>query len=160
MFFKKSVLKSFAKLFCKSFFFNKRDPNTGVSLWIFRNFEEHLFQRTPSDDCFWNTNFFHTMRNSGSQDRPFWGCSRMEEGQKGPPSYNLSHISYNDKTWHSCTLPKEDPKNKWITWHTSCILLKSAFFQRKSANFAVSRNASIECIFLNNFYFFLSFFEC
>ena len=23
----------------------------------------------------------------------------------------LSHISYNDETWHSYTLPKEDPKN-------------------------------------------------
>ena len=22
-----------------------------------------------------------------------------------------SHISYIDETWHSCTLPKEDPKN-------------------------------------------------
>ena len=26
------------------------------------------------------------------------------------PLLNLSHISYNDETWHSCTLPKEDPK--------------------------------------------------
>ena len=32
-------------------------------------------------------------------------------GQKGPPSQNLSHISYNDETWHSYTLAKEDPKN-------------------------------------------------
>ena len=32
-------------------------------------------------------------------------------GPKGPPSSNLSHISYNDKTWHSCTLLEEDPKN-------------------------------------------------
>ena len=23
---------------------------------------------------------------------------------------NLSHISYNDETWHNYTLPKEDPK--------------------------------------------------
>ena len=37
-----------------------------------------------------------------------WG-----RGQKAPPppSSNLSHISYNDETWHSYTLPKEDPKN-------------------------------------------------
>ena len=27
-----------------------------------------------------------------------------------PPLYNLSHISYIDGTWHSYTLPKEDPK--------------------------------------------------
>ena len=33
-----------------------------------------------------------------------------EKGQKGPPPLNLSHISYNDETWYSYTLPKEDPK--------------------------------------------------
>ena len=31
--------------------------------------------------------------------------------QKVPSSsLNLSHISYNDETWHNYTLPKEDPK--------------------------------------------------
>ena len=35
------------------------------------------------------------------------GWGRM---QKGPPSQNLSHISYNDVTWYSYTLPTEDPK--------------------------------------------------
>ena len=34
------------------------------------------------------------------QDGLFQDCSRMGE-----------HISYNDETWHSYTLPKEDPKN-------------------------------------------------
>ena len=33
-------------------------------------------------------------------------------GQKGPPPKKLSHISCNDETWHSYTLPKQDPKNK------------------------------------------------
>ena len=28
----------------------------------------------------------------------------------GPPPKNLSHISYNDETWHCYTLPKEDLK--------------------------------------------------
>ena len=28
-----------------------------------------------------------------------------------PPSQNLSHIFYNDETWHSYTLPKGDPKH-------------------------------------------------
>ena len=37
------------------------------------------------------------------QEGLFRGCSRM--GSK-----NLSHKSYNDETWHSYTLPKEDPK--------------------------------------------------
>ena len=46
------------------------------------------------------------------QDRPFWGCSQMGDGsQKGHPHKNLSHISYNDETWHNYTLPKEDSKN-------------------------------------------------
>ena len=32
-------------------------------------------------------------------------------GPKRLPPKNLSHISYNDKTWYSYTLPKEDPEN-------------------------------------------------
>ena len=46
------------------------------------------------------------------QDWLFWGCSRMGGGgQKSSPSQNLSHISYNDETWHSYTLPKVDRNN-------------------------------------------------
>ena len=48
---------------------------------------------------------------------------------------NLSHISCNDETWHSCTLPKENSKNIRITWHNPWVLLSSAFFHRKPANF-------------------------
>ena len=36
----------------------------------------------------------------------------MGAGQKIPFSKFLSHISYNDKTWHSHTFPKEDQKKK------------------------------------------------
>ena len=43
------------------------------------------------------------------QDGRFWDYSRMGESQKGPSPKNLSHISYNDETLHSYTLPKEDP---------------------------------------------------
>ena len=39
-----------------------------------------------------------------------------------------SHISYNDETWHSYTLPKEDPKNIWIKWDIPWVLLIAAFF--------------------------------
>ena len=35
-----------------------------------------------------------------------WGV-----GFLAPPLQSLSHISYTDETWHSYTLPKEDPKN-------------------------------------------------
>ena len=45
------------------------------------------------------------------QDGTFQGCSQIGWGQKGLPPQNLRHISYNDQTWHSYTLPKEDPKN-------------------------------------------------
>ena len=31
--------------------------------------------------------------------------------EKGPPLWNLPHISCNDEIWHSYTSPKEDPKN-------------------------------------------------
>ena len=33
--------------------FVKRNSNTGVFLWILRNFEEHIFYRTSPGDCFW-----------------------------------------------------------------------------------------------------------
>ena len=39
------------------------------------------------------------------------------------------------------------------------VLLTSAFFHWKSANFVVSRNTDIDCILTHNFYFFFTFFE-
>ena len=39
------------------------------------------------------------------QDGLFGDCSRIG-GRVDPP-----HISYSNETWHSYTLPKEDPKN-------------------------------------------------
>ena len=65
--------------------------------------------------------------------------------------WNLSHISCNYETWHSYTLPKEDPKNISITWNTPWALLTSAFFHRKSANFVILRNTDIDCILIHNF---------
>ena len=32
-------------------------------------------------------------------------------GAFGPPPKNWPHTPYNDETWHSFTLPKEDHKN-------------------------------------------------
>ena len=57
----------------------------------------HIFLETPKIYLF--------------QDGPFRGCLRMcvrggGMGQKEPPL-----TSYIDETWHSYTLPKEDPKN-------------------------------------------------
>ena len=88
------------------------------------------------------------------EDRLFRGCSRMGEGQKGPPS--LKSVTHILQWWNlaSYTLPKEDPKNIWITWHTPWILLTSIFFHLKPANFAISRNTDIDCILMHNFHFF------
>ena len=44
-------------------------------------------------------------------NEPFWCCLWMG-GQKVPLPKNFSHISFNDKTWHSYTLPKKDKKRK------------------------------------------------
>ena len=65
VFYKKSVLKSFAKFTGKhlrqSLFqisrpglqlYRKRNSGTGVFLWILRNFYEHLFHGIPPSDCF------------------------------------------------------------------------------------------------------------
>ena len=50
------------------------------------------------------TNYLHKLLDFDTiQDGPFRGCSRIG-GQ-------LSHKSYIYETWHSYTLPKEDPKN-------------------------------------------------
>ena len=54
--------------------------------------------------------------------------------------------SYNDETWHSYTLPKEDPKN-----YKSRDTPLEHFFHRKSANFATSRNTHIDWILIDNF---------
>ena len=59
---------------------------------------------------------------------------------------NLSHISYNDGTWHSYTLSKKVPKTIWITWHTPRVQLTSALLYRKSGNFVILRNTDINPI--------------
>ena len=50
------------------------------------------------------------------QDGPFGGCSRRGGSKRFP----LAKISY--------TLLEQDPKNIWITWHTTWVVLTSAFF--------------------------------
>ena len=49
-----------------------------------------------------------------------WAFCRllMDREAKRPPPWNLD----------SYTLPKEDPENIWITWHTPRSLLTSVFF--------------------------------
>ena len=59
------------------------------------------------------------------QDGHFRDCLRMG----GPKRSSLPKICHTFSTmmkFGSCTLPKEDPKNIWITWHTPLLLLTSA----------------------------------
>ena len=81
------------------------------------------------------------------QDEHFWYCSQMWGDYSCPTMMKL--VSY--------TLPKEDTKNVWITWHTPWVLLTTAFFQRKSASFAISRSTDIDCMLVHNFWFFKLF---
>ena len=74
-----------------------------------------------------------------------WG----ERVQKGPLLPKICHKYPAMMKLGSCTLPKEEPK-KNIN-HTPCIVLTSAFFYRKSANFAISKNTDIDCILAHNF---------
>ena len=74
----------------------------------------------------------------------------MGRGQNLSLSKNYHNLFYNE-TWHSFSLPKEDPKNMWITWHIPWILLTSAFIHWKSAIFAISRNADIDSILIHYF---------
>ena len=81
------------------------------------------------------------------QDGFFCGCPLSGWGGgevKKPPPYDLSDISYNDKTWHSYTLLKEVPKTIWIRWHIPWVLLISVFNKGNSINFVISRNTDID----------------
>ena len=40
-----------------------------------------------------------------------FGAAHELGGLAKKVTQDLSHISYNDETWHSYTLAKEDPKN-------------------------------------------------
>ena len=51
--------------------------------------------------------FWSGIQRFSVQGRPFRDCSRMREPKRSPP-WNLPHISSNDETWHSYTLPKAD----------------------------------------------------
>ena len=80
-----------------------------------------------------------------------FGATHVWGGDKNPPFHKICHISYNDGTWHTYTLPKENSKNIWITWHNLWVLLRSVFFHQKSGNFAISRNIDTDCILTHNF---------
>ena len=49
--------------------FIKKGTDTGVFLWILRNFSEQLFYRTHPGDCFWTLrlNYLNNIRSSPSE---------------------------------------------------------------------------------------------
>ena len=65
---------------------------------------------------------------------PFRHCSRM--GGRSP-FRKICYTYHTKKRLANYTLPKEEPKNIWITWQTPWVLLTSALFNQKSAKFAI-----------------------
>ena len=82
------------------------------------------------------------------QNGLFWTCS----GMGGLFSHPKICHTYPTMMEHgSYTLPKEDPKNKWITWQPPWVLLTWALFHKKSAKFAISRDIDIDYILIYSF---------
>ena len=76
-------------------------------------------------------------------------------GKGGCKKYPLPKIYHTYPTMMklgSYSLPKDNPKNIWITWYISWVLLTSAYFHRKSANFAISENTYANCILVHNLF--------
>ena len=79
-------------------------------------------------------------------DGLFRGCSRMGE-QKGPPSLkSATHIL---QWWNLAQLYLTQRRSKKYMNHVTHSLRSAdiIIFHRKSANFAISRNNDIDCIF-------------
>ena len=90
----------------------------------------------------------------------FFGAVQGLEGDQKGPLPKICHTYPTMMKLGSCTLPKEDLKSIWITWHTPWLLLTSAFFYRKLANFAISRNIPFRYIISNSFSFSQVFKDC
>ena len=75
--------------------------------------------------------------------------SKRGEGAKRPLLAKICHSYPTMTNLGSYTLPKQDPKYIWIMWHTSWILLTSAFSHWKSVKFAIPRNTDIDCILIH-----------
>ena len=63
---------------------------------------------------------------------------------KKPPFPKICHTYLQWWNLAQLHLTKKNQNNIWITWHTPCVLLKSAFSHWKSANFAISKNTNID----------------
>ena len=72
------------------------------------------------------------------QDELFRGCSLIWKGggDRKAPIPKICHTYPTMMKLGTVVPPKEDSKNIWIMWHILWVLLTSAFFHQKSANFA------------------------
>ena len=93
------------------------------------------------------------------QDGLFPGCSRMGGCKKSNPLWNLSHISYNDQTWHSYTLPKVDPKNNMNHVTHSLISAEISIFSPEINKFCYIKKYRYRLYFDTSFLFILTFLE-
>ena len=97
------------------------------------------------------------------QDGSFW-AAQVGSGTKRLPPKNLSHISYNDETWHRVTQIPYHNNETWCSYTLSKEVLKIyklrdgplsspdiSIINRKLAAFAVSRNTDKDCILVHNF---------
>ena len=88
------------------------------------------------------------------QDGLFRGYSRMGRGQKGPPF--LKSVKHILQCLNLAQLYLTQRRSKKYMNHVTHPLSSAdiSIFQRKSANFAISRNTDIDCILIHDFYLF------
>ena len=82
-----------------------------------------------------HTNSNHPPSVNSIQDGLLLGCLRMGAAAKSSLLPKICHTYPRMMKLVSYTLPKKDPKNIWITWHTSWILLATSIFHWKPVNF-------------------------
>ena len=99
-----------------------------------------------------NINFLNLEPYSGLA---FSGLLTDGRGQNGPSPQNLSHMSHNNETWHSYTLPK----NIWIMWHALCVPLTLAFFLPEISKFCYIKKYRYKLHFGTSFLVLLTFCE-
>ena len=116
-FIKEAVFKNFTKFWpeaCNSI--KKRDYGTGVFLWILWNFQEHLFYRTPPDDCFYLFSYCYYPLVSH--------CLKMSEYR-----FSLTRIfPYKDRIEDFVLIRENAGQKKLVFWY----ILRSVCLQMKT----------------------------
>ena len=104
--------------------------------------------------CLYNPWFFTVCFSSHFnpiQDGLFRGSLRIGRTKDPPPRPRKICHTYHTMIKLGTVIPYlKKIKNIWITVHTHWVPLTSAFFHRKSANFAISRNTCIDYILIQN----------